>query len=131
MSGINGQPLAVAAGYTDVDWDDGQVSVGGVAETTKKYFRFAKSAAYPYASLAVQISLKSNNVLYTSFCKFYDELANLLLTLSTNAIVETVLEGTCNVAAMGNGLHTIYVKIYSSNALGTATLQYVLVRGAV
>ncbi|RLE36948.1 hypothetical protein DRJ17_07565, partial [Candidatus Woesearchaeota archaeon] len=98
-------------------WDDTLVSAG-TSETEVKYARFAKHSTYePISRLIVLASLWTTSG--TAYLKVYiNDEASPRLTLSTTSTSETLVAGEVDISDLGDGIHTIHVKIYSDS--GTA-----------
>jgi len=98
-------------------WDDTLVSAG-TSETEVKYARFAKHSTYePISRLIVLASLWTTSG--TAYLKVYiNDEASPRLTLSTTSTGETLVAGEVDISDLGDGIHTIHVKIYSDS--GTA-----------
>ena len=100
-------------------WDDTQKSVSGTTETEVKNFRFAKSSAVrAWSKLYVLASLWVSGG--TGHLKIYvDGETSPRLDLSTTNTSETVLSGEIDISDLGEGIHTLHVKLVNEGSYDT------------
>ncbi|RLG77358.1 MAG: hypothetical protein DRO12_02460 [Thermoprotei archaeon] len=102
-------------------FDDTQKSVSGTTETEVKHFRFSKTSSYTnWKKLTVVASLWVDGGTGTLKIYINDE-TSPRLSLSTTNTSESVVSGEIDISDLGEGVHTLRVKLVNDGSYNTYT----------
>ena len=126
QGGIPASDLAEGAKTTIIMANDAGFDMVGITAEIAKLARFIVDSVNLFAPSKIKaaIGLKSSVVTATASCEFYiDSEVSPRLTLSTTATTESKLAGSFSVSGLTDGIHTLTLKVKSSGASDTATLE--------